>query len=743
MRKSLLVFLLLTSFSAIAQESVQVIRGKITNATTQIPVSRATILIQGNSDYDVKSDSLGQFEIPVALGKYSLLVQSKNFKSVFRKNVVVVAGKQQVQDFELDEFKVELDSVTVKPQITSENINLDLWNIQRMAAVFYDPGRQVNAHAGVVNTDDQSNNVSVRGTSPNYVQWKIEGVEIVNPNHLENAGTLNDRPSLNGGGVSMFSAQLLQNSEFQFAPFDPTMGNASSGIFDMKLRNGNNAKTEHIIQASLLGLDVSMEGPFSKKSAASYLFNCRYSTVGLLSLMGVNFGDEKINYMDLSYMVTYPHKRGQIKLFGVLGSSENIYLGKTDSTKLELQKDLLNINYRSFTTINGINNLVTLSNSMFLKSIVAYSTKEVSRTSSSSSNLWSAPDERDNYTQQKISTLNYISKRFNNWLRLKTGVYVNYFINEVHSSVNDFAFASGKISDPIIEPFVSFEGTILKKLEFKTGFHGMYLPNISYFSLQPRILLKYSISDIESISFNYGLSSQLQPSYIYLTNVENRDLKPTISNSFSLIHQLKIKRISIKNEFYYQLFNHIPVDPTIGFSAFNYFNEQPTSIMEQNGKATVYGYDLTIERDFKNFYIIASSSIYNSEYRIGSLNKKARFNTGYNFALTTGKEFALKSGNKFISTDIRAVFRNGFREPNTDYVNQYVYETQLPEYNRIDLRISYRKNRKNSSVIWAIDIENVANNHNVSYHYYDAYTKKVETKYQLGLIPVLSYKVLF
>jgi hypothetical protein len=199
----------------------------------------------------------------------------------------------------------------------------------------------------------------------------------------------------------------------------------------------------------------------------------------------------------------------------------------------------------------------------------------------------------------------------------------------------------------------------------------------------------------------------------------------------------------VKNEFYYQLFDHIPVDPTTGFSAFNYFNEQPTSILEQNGKATVYGYDLSIERDFKSFYIIASSSIYNSEYTIGSKHEKARFNTGYNLALTTGKEFSLKSGNKFLSTDIRAVFRNGFREPNTNYESEYTYDTQLPEYNRIDLRISYRKNKKNSSVIWALDLQNVTNQHNVSYHYYDTYTKKVETKYQQGLVPVISYKVMF
>lgn len=744
LKKSFLILFYIAAYAASGQSSAQIIRGKISSAATQKPVSGALISIDGDNDYTAVSDSLGDYAVPVNFGNYSMAVQCKNFKSAARKNIIVLAGKQQVQDFELQEFKIELDSVIVKPAVTAENINLDLWNIQRFAAVFYDPARMVNSHAGVVNTDDQANSVSVRGTSPNYVQWKIEGVEIVNPNHLENAGTVNDRPSLNGGGVSIFSAQLLQNSEFKFAPFDPAMGNASSGIFDMKLRNGNNEKREHIIQASLLGTDISMEGPLTKKNKASYLFNYRYSTVGLLSKLGINFGDEKINYQDFSFMIIAPYKRGQLKFFGMAGSSSNIYKGKSDSTKLEIQKDLQNIDYHSFTAISGINMLTAISNTSFLRTVIAYSTKTVSRTSGSSSSLWQEDAEKDQYQQQKISTLNYISHQLNNKMLLKTGAYINYFINEVRSSVNDSISAKGRINDPLLQPFISLEGIVFKNFEIKTGLHGFYQTRISNFSLQPRLMIKYIMTDKQNISFNYGASAQLQSFYLYVSNEANRNLKPTSSQSFSIIHQFKFKKGSIKNELYYQLFDHIPNQQLNGFSAFNYFNEQVYGTLQNNGKAKVYGYDLTIERDFKSFYLIASSSIYNSIYSNGAGYFKSRFNTVYNCALTAGKEYELKKPNKFLSVDIRGVIRNGFKEVlNPQTKISYTYSEQLPVYYRIDLRISYRKNKKASTVIWALDIQNVTNHQNISYHYYDTFKQTIETKYQLGLIPVLSYKVLF
>ncbi|MDF2437342.1 MAG: TonB-dependent receptor plug [Bacteroidota bacterium] len=743
MKKTLLTFILISLISVLLAEDTQLIRGRITAASSGKPIAEAIVTIYNSETFSTSTDSSGYFEKQISIGTYSVMVTAAGYKAQQRNNIVVLAGKQQLQDFELDEYKIELDSVQVTSNTVRENVSLDLWNIQRFAAVFYDPARVTNTHAAIVNNDDQANNICVRGTSPNYVQWKLEGVEVVNPNHLENAGTINDRPTLNGGGVSLFSAQLLQNSGFLMSPFDATQGNSLSGIFDMKLRNGNNQKFERIIQASLLGLDVSVEGPLSKKGKSSFLVNYRYSTIGLLSKMGIDFGGEKTNFQDLSFVFNLPFNNGSLRIFSMTGKSETIFRGVKDSASALIQKDLENIDYHSFTTINGLNYIHTFSNTLFMRTIIAYSAKNVDRTSVPTEISWlNQPVNKDQYKQSRLSGVTYFSKRLNNQYRFKSGIYYNYFINEQRLVLNDISNANGRLTEPLFQPFIAFEGTFFNKLEMKAGLHGVYQARTNDFSLQPRLLLQYTLSARQDISFNYGQSSQLQPFFLNLGNVENYNLRSTKSDAFSFIHHIKALSLDLRSELYYHLYHRIPVSIEHNFSAFNYFNEQVLFPLDETGEATVYGYDLTVEKNMNKYYIILSASIYNSSYTIAEKTFEGRFNTNYNCALTTGREFHF-SKNRTLGTDLRGFVRNGFKEQSVLGSDQYLYDRELPAYSRVDLRISYRKDKTKSSVIWALDIQNLLNEKNIAYHYYDKVTQKVEPRYQLGLIPVISYKIFF
>jgi hypothetical protein len=738
--KLFICFLTVLTNNIHSQEQVQVVRGHITSIVTGKPINNATIAFSNSQNFSVQTDSSGYYEKWIVPGNYSLTVIAAGFRVEKRTNIVVHSGKQQVLDVALQEYKVELDSVTVSGN-TEKNVPIELWNVQRYAAAFYDPGRVVTSHAAIINTDDQANNLSIHGTSPNYIQWKVEGVEVVNPNHLENAGTLNDRPSLNGGGVSLFSAQLLQNSGFQLAPFESQNGNALTGIFDMRLRNGNNKKYEHVVQASLLGLDYSIEGPFSKKQKASFLCNYRYSTVGVLSKLGVDFNGEKINFQDLSFIFTIPNKNGQLKIFSINGTSETIFKGPNDTGRIEGQKDLKNINYDSKTTINGVSYLHSLNNTMYVRGIVSYSKKLISRNETSSGVIYDAlPETQDIQSQEKISNLVYLSKRIDNRLRMKIGSYYNYFTTALKSTLNNSIVSSGKVVDPLLQPFVSMEGDVLSKLEIKIGLHSLYHIRVNDLVLQPRINIQYSFTDRQDLSVAYGRSAQLQPFYLYTGNAANNNLKPAISNSFSFIHHLRVFTLDIKNELFLQYFKRLPVNVENHFSAFNYFNEQILFPLEQKGTAQVYGYDLTIEKKISSYYIILSSSIFNSTYKLNGENYNGRFNTNYNTSLTAGKEFIINT-KKTIEADVRFFMRDGFRENTT--ADDFYYSSRLSYYNRVDLRICYRKEKERSSVIWALDIQNVTNRKNMAYHYYDSFTKQIESKYQLGIIPVLSYKVFF
>ena len=82
------------------------------------------------------------------------------------------------------------------------------------------------------------------------------------------------------------------------------------------MRKGNEEQREYTAQIGLIGIDLAAEGPFHKDYAASYLVNYRYSTLGLLSQMGVQLGDEEVAFQDLSFNVSLPTKKfGNLTIF--------------------------------------------------------------------------------------------------------------------------------------------------------------------------------------------------------------------------------------------------------------------------------------------------------------------------------------------------------------------------------------------------------------------------------------------
>ena len=66
---------------------------------------------------------------------------------------------------------------------------------ERYAGSVGDPSRMASSFAGVSTLSDQQNEIVIRGNSPMGVLWRMDGVDIPNPNHFGALGTT-------GGGLS-------------------------------------------------------------------------------------------------------------------------------------------------------------------------------------------------------------------------------------------------------------------------------------------------------------------------------------------------------------------------------------------------------------------------------------------------------------------------------------------------------------------------------------------------------------
>jgi hypothetical protein len=736
----MLFWLLALTFQLHSFAATQHVRGTVRSQVSARPLGGCLVQLRGARQYETLTDSAGRYDLLVETGKYQVIVFKQGFTLLRAGEVQVLSAKQYVVDAQLQESNHQVDTVEVNYDNAQGAIAIEIWDTQRLPASFYDPARAATAWAGLVNTDDQANNISVYGASPNFIQWRLEGVEIVNPNHLENSGTLNDRPSTTGGGVCLLSAQLLQGSSFHYPPFKTGMGNALGGIFDMKFRTGNNERSERTAQVGLLGTDISFEGPFSKQKPASYLVNYRYSTVGLLTQLGVDFGEERINYQDLSLLANIPTRRGQLRFFGAGGISTNDYAGQKDTALVEMQKQLQDIRYRSATGIGGVSYLFSVGNNAYVKMVAAYSAKQVTRASDVLVSWPGIVSSDESYRQDKLSAVAFVSRRFASRVVLKGGSQVNYFTNE--SRLLAPFLQEKRISDPVLQPFASAEQLVFGRAELAAGLHVYVQPRLSFVDLQPRAELKYRFSEAHRLVLFAGRSAQLHNPLLYLQPIGGERLTPAITNAAALSYHARLGRFAVAPRVFYQYYTNLAANDSFYFSSFNYLNEQVAFSLSNSGKARAYGIEVTSQASVNGWYLQASAAAFNSEYCTrAEVYRESRFNAKINTALNLGREMKLRDERRTLGVYLKYMWRDGFLESLPE--SPYLYSERLPAYYRIDARLSLQTDKTKITSLLALDIQNLTNRKNVAYHYDDVFTGQREIRYQLGIVPVISYKIFF
>ncbi|MFK7775674.1 MAG: carboxypeptidase-like regulatory domain-containing protein [Saprospiraceae bacterium] len=759
---TMLLWFLFFSQIGLGQNLMQTIRGNVYDSYTHNPLDGASVAII-ETEFGTTTDVNGNYRLEkVPVGRYSLQVSFVGYETLTISEILLESGKEMVLEISLKESSSSLKEVVVKGTAPNSRNKIlpsaEILTIEetlRLPATFYDPARLAFSYAGVATNNDQANHMIIRGNSPNHMSWRLEGVEIVNPNHTSNAGTASDRPSQNGGGVNMLSAQLLGNSTFMRGAFPANYGNALSGIMDMSFRKGNSEQHEFTGQIGVIGIDFAAEGPFSKNKKASYLINYRYSTLGLLGAAGVDLGDEAINYQDLAFTTFFPLKRGgEIKLFGLFGSSSNIFEAKEDSLRME-EKDFKNIDYNSNVNLLGATYRKSFSGRWRWENTIIYSTRDDDYRAV---NVTTEPDSliiSDNISDNKTTVKSILNYKINNHSNLTGGI--NYLMWD-----DDKTLGSN-----FIRPFIGWNTRYNSfEIDFGTGY--------SYFnfnktgSLTSQFSVKYNLSTAQSISFSYSDQSQLQNRQIYYSqppnNIEdfgNENLEMLKSNQLVLAYRNQLsEKIIFKTELYYQILSDVPVsrDADNSFSILNYFNEINEQSLVSEGEGKNYGIEITAQKYFsKNTFWLANVSLYESKYE-GSdgIERDTRFNGNYIVNATYGKEFPYsKKGKDYIlGVNLRVNFMGGLRETPIDeiaseaagttiYNEAEAYTLKQKDIFKTDLRVYWKRNKKKFNSTLALDIQNVTNTKNESFKYYDTFLDEVVQKYQLGLIPILSYRIEF
>ena len=786
-----LIFLLcLLTNNSTAQKVTQTLRGTVVDAVDNLPLKGATVyLLPSEITFGVVTDRSGSFRFDsIPVGRYQLKISYVGYKTILLSEVSLESGKESVKHIAMELGTEDLNEVVVvagRPSLSPLSVQtITAEQTQRYAATFYDPGRLVTAFAGVINQNDQANNIVVRGNSPTSTVWWLEGAEIVNPNHTANAGTVSDRVMPNGGGVNILSAQLLGDSYFFNGNYPTQYGNGLGGILDMRMRKGNEEQREYTAQIGLIGIDLAAEGPFHKDYAASYLVNYRYSTLGLLSQMGVQLGDEEVAFQDLSFNVSLPTKKfGNLTIFGMAGSSSNFFEAQRDTAVWDVQKDRQDINFTSRMGALGVtyNVLFAADKALWKTTFVvssANSEREAFRLNEDYTRRITDVDERQ---ETKVSFASMLQYRFSDKATLKTGLNATQYIPIVRAGkfiTEDSVqiFLEGSSQNWLYRPYVNLQYNPITRLQFNIGAAYAYYAANGTNSVEPLFSVKYNFKHNQSLSFAYRLQAQLQVPTVYFgANITsdiffpddgesgyNEELEMTKAHHLGLAYQTNIlDKLNINAELYYQSLFDVPIinNGISTFSALNLLDEiiQDTLISEGTGRN--YGLEVTLQKFMENgYYLLLTSTIYESKYTAADgIERDTRFNGNYALALSGGKEFqwqSKKGNTNVLGINIKMVYLGGFRSTPIDitqsvkldetiFIENRAFSEQLPNYFKTDFRVYFKKSRPKYTTTLALDLQNMTNHQNVAYDYFDTQQGAVVTRYQLGLIPLLVYRVAF
>lgn len=766
----------------------QTVRGRVIDELSNQPIPGANVIIPGSNPLiGASTDPDGRFRIErVPVGRHNFKVTFLGYLPKLLSSLSVDAGKEVVLNIMLSESVTELESVVVIAELDKARpinemamVSAKSFSVEetsRYAGSFNDPARMATSYAGVVGSqDDTENSIIVRGNSPRGLLWRLEGLEIPNPNHFATDGSSN-------GAISMLNSNVMTNSDFLTGAFPAEYGNAFSGVFDMKMRNGNNEKREYAIQAGLLGLDASLEGPFKRKEGknlanASYLINYRYSTITMLEALGLDIageGGQVPAFQDLAFKFNIPTaKAGTFSLYGLGGLSDS-----NDDYSVERNDQTFSLDEREEYRmgLTGLNHVINVGQNSFLETGLSYSRYDYEYLFENLFEDEVFVEDTENYANTNIRMSSTLNTKFSARHATKFGVI--YTLNQYELNSRGFfnnrepSYASSEKGDfGMYQAFVSHKFRLSNELTMTGGFHYLRMDLAGQDSFEPRFGLRWQFKPNQALSFGFGMHSRKEETSLYLTEVlnetnpsgrTNRDLDLAKARHFVVGYDNRLgKNLNLKIEAYYQDLYNIPIAALEGsdYSSINQGDAFQRFDLINEGTGENFGIELTLEKFLsQGYFFLLTGTLYESNYKtLTGVKYNTRYNGRYNFNMVGGREIQLGSASKkkTLNIGMEGVFGGGARvreidlassitEGRTIFTANAPFGRQLKDYMRLDFQVALKTNKKGITHELKLDVQNLTSRSNLIGEQFSAATGQIEQSSFTGeVIPVLSYKIIF
>ena len=608
----------------------QTIRGQVCDVASGEPMIGVTITVENGMTLATVSDMDGNFVINnVPVGRHSVRATFIGYEPVLLKEQLVTSGKELVLTLKMRESIAELGEVVIKPRVNKQlplnemaQVGARMFSVEeasRYAGGMADPARTASMFAGVA-TGGATNGISIHGNSPQMLQWRVEGVEVNNPNHFA------EITEAGGGIFTSLNGTVLANSDFLTGAMPAEYGNALSGAFDMKMRVGNNTKYEHAVQVGTLGVDFASEGPLGKGSKASYLVNYRYSFLEIAKkIHAINMDKETLDYQDLSFKLNMPTTKAGTFAVWFTGLIDNYENEVPDVSDWETLWDMNDSWSRQRNCAVGVTHNYRFKSGGTLHSSVAYTgayrklgvtnydeqmtaTPGMNGRNSEWSVIISAQHQHkvsSRYTMQNGFEHRHMA--FNTWLD---------WIHEAGGPLYLVYESDGNTG--LTRLYSSHKVALSNRLSTVAGVNVMWFNLNDQWLVEPRVSVQYKTSASSTLSLAYAMNSRKESTDTYFVKeASNENLGLTRSHHISMSFAQRLgENAMLKIEPYWQWLFDVPVEQGTTYSILNHSNFFQDRALVNEGAGRNYGIDLTLERYLKDgFYGMLTATLFKSEYR--------------------------------------------------------------------------------------------------------------------------------
>lgn len=793
-----LSFLLLTP--ALLQAQTGQIHGQTTDHIEGHTIPNVSVLIESNGhSKSTVTDSLGRFTFEsLSYGIYNITLRHVSYKEKriydlglydskgLSIDILLEGNVNDVGEVEISAYANPVEPTDPLAFLSARSISLE--ETKRFAGSLGDPSRMALSYAGVNSSRGDNNELIIRGNSAKYLQWKLEGMPIPNPNHFGVYGS-------SGGLFNILNANNLGRSTFYIGGIPAHTGNTLSGLFDLALKNGDPDVNKHSLELSLIGLSASSNGPLNIAEGGDYNINYRYSTLGLLKQAGVAY--QAPEYQDLTFKVNVKTKKaGTFTFYGLGGLGESLeeeFFRVVDSTQVTTDprgqtifgfNEIAAENFEKHDiAVLGFKHQQLLNSKLILENSLNYS---ITLNEPSSSGL--DKDDFSTYLKEEASYKNTafryspsLTLYLNDKHTLNAGALVTFGSFDSRLTRGNPDGVRETILDHnsrsfLGQSFINYSYNPSSKVNYVAGLHYTHFSLNGQHLVEPRLSANYRLNEKSSLAFSTGLHSATDSPELYLKLDENLNISTRsigMARSWQSVISYKkqlAEKLHLTTELYFQYLFDVPI--AADSSNFSLLNE-PVSFTNRElineGRGLNYGLEVVLEKFFSNsYYFLLTGSLFQSEYRLlEPFYRKSSYSSDYVVNALVGKEFRLKQ-NKFLSINLRNTVGGGKPYVPIDLEQsvqtgsevrdmERAYLSKLPAYVGVDLSFSYKWIRPKLSHELKLDIfrlfeqnyydevfvpQSISN----SGEYIPASSRQVrygDGQVQSTLLPVIYYKVTF